>query len=339
MSSTLSKILLSTKLYKLSKTFAGNAHILAFHRIVNKQVPERLASPQSLEISSKSFEEILLFFMSKKYNFISIDDLHSGLANGSLSKKNIVVTFDDGYLDNFEVAYPILKKHNIPFTIYITTCFPDSLVVLWWYLLENHILQNDLVEIEVNGETTKYPTTNMIEKNNAYNQIADKIKYLDNQELVEVFSQFYSKPLSMTEELTMSWDNIIELGKDPLVTIGAHSVNHNVFNKLNDKELDFEYNESRRIIEEKTSKKVNHFAYPFGTVNEVGNREIDASKSTGYKTLVTTRYGNIFPEHKDFLFALPRIGIDPNDLQAQLEFVANGTIQFKKHKFNKVITY
>jgi peptidoglycan/xylan/chitin deacetylase (PgdA/CDA1 family) len=92
-----------------------------------------------------------------------------------------------------------------------------------------------------------------------------------------------------------------------LVTIGAHTKNHFSLAKLTQNELIDEIVDSKAIIESRLGISVKHFCYPFGGKKEAGVREFKLIKDLGFDTAVTTRFGNIFPEHSEHLTSLPRV--------------------------------
>jgi peptidoglycan/xylan/chitin deacetylase (PgdA/CDA1 family) len=80
---------------------------------------------------------------SKTHEFITFDMLHElSKAGQRLKKPFIIMTFDDGYRDNYEYALPIFEEMKIPFTVYITNSFPDKTAFFWWYILETILCQN-----------------------------------------------------------------------------------------------------------------------------------------------------------------------------------------------------
>jgi len=82
----------------------------------------------------------------------------------------------------------------------------------------------------------------------------------------------------------MSWDQIINISKDNLCTIGSHTKNHYALNRLLEVEIIDEIMESNKIIESKIGKKIEHFSYPFGSINEAAQREFNIIKKLGFKT-------------------------------------------------------
>src|SRR5450759_1609341 len=132
----LSPILNSWGIDNLTKPFfSGKGQILILHRVVQISARERIHNHLSLEISPEQLERIIGFFRRKDYDFISLDMLPVWLkTNRKTKKKFVIFTFDDGYKDNLNYAYPVFKKHNIPFTLYITSSFPDKKAIIWWYI-------------------------------------------------------------------------------------------------------------------------------------------------------------------------------------------------------------
>jgi peptidoglycan/xylan/chitin deacetylase (PgdA/CDA1 family) len=112
------------------------------------------------------------------------------------------------------------------------------------------------------------------------------------------------------DELCMTWDEIRELAADPLVTMGAHTVNHLMLGKANEATARAELATSREVIAAALGKPVDHFAYPYGGPDLVGRREFRIAADLGYKTAVTTRPGVLFPEHAAHLTALPRLSLN-----------------------------
>ena len=114
----------------------------------------------------------------------------------------------------------------------------------------------------------------------------------------------------MADQLCMNWDEITELDGDPLVTIGAHTVNHAMLSKASDEAVRREIEEGRRILETRLGRPVQHLAYPYGGRDLAGSREFAVARELGFKTAVTTRPGVLFPGHAAHLTALPRISLN-----------------------------
>src|SRR5438105_3082694 len=133
----LSPVLYYSQIHQLTKPiYSGLGQILMFHRVLPETDKLRIHNHKSLEVSPEYLENLIQFFKKENYRFVSLDDVMQRGSNSKAQKKFVVFTFDDGYVDNYTYAYPIFKKHNVPFTIYVATSLPDGNAVLWWYLLE-----------------------------------------------------------------------------------------------------------------------------------------------------------------------------------------------------------
>ena len=108
----------------------------------------------------------------------------------------------------------------------------------------------------------------------------------------------------------MSWSELANLAADPLVTIGAHTVNHPMLAKLAKETVRSEMDLSRSVIEAALAVRPQHLSYPFGDRSSAGIREFEIAAELGFKTAVTTRPGVLFPEHSQRMTALPRISLN-----------------------------
>ena len=129
-----------------TKYFSGIASIFMLHRVFPFE-KNKLFPNENMKVSPQFLENIIITLKSSGYSFISLDRLYEILEKGENVRKNIVFTLDDGYKDNYSIAYPIFKKYDIPFTIYVTTSFPERSAILWWYILEDLLLANEEIII------------------------------------------------------------------------------------------------------------------------------------------------------------------------------------------------
>lgn len=334
-----------TKVHKLLKPFlAGKGTILAFHRIsLNKREKQRIPICAKLEVSTDLLESMIQYFIQSGYQFLSLDEVYNRIVNGfeSSGKPFVSFTFDDGYLDNYELAYHILKKYEIPMTIYLTTSFPDREKTLWWYKLEDMILNSRTIEFEYNKKKYAFHAGTLEEKERNYHDIHNFISNAPQEELEKIYACLFDNYEFERDymSLLMSWEDVKKFSFDPLVTFGAHTVSHYNLRKLSPSDLEYELRTSKERIEEKINRDVDHFAYPFGTKSTAGRREFEAAASAGFKMATTTRGGNIFTGHKEHLYCLPRISVTWESLDnIEIETRLSGLFPFIRNRFNPVIT-
>jgi peptidoglycan/xylan/chitin deacetylase (PgdA/CDA1 family) len=276
------------KIYKLFHPSIGE--VLMLHRVVNES--SALEDNRLLGVTPEFLERTILAYKKKDYDMISLDELYEKIQNKKKYRRKFVCfTFDDGYIDNYTIAYPIFKKYNCPFAIYLTTDFPDGKALLWWYVLEDILLGNDYIKL---GDGSEYLCNTIELKNQAFKYIREKIFKLPNENIEEnlckLFSAYSFSFNEVLKENVLSWNQVTELSNDSICTIASHSVSHPVLTGLTEKELEQELADSKNIIEHYTKKKVMHFAYPYGDNNIQVEKAVG---KMGYKTAVIANGGEI----------------------------------------------
>jgi peptidoglycan/xylan/chitin deacetylase (PgdA/CDA1 family) len=258
---------------------------------------------------SPEYLKIFLQDHMKTHEFISLDELYL-LSKTKYSPKRpfFVMTFDDGYYDNYEYALPIFDQMKIPFTVYIANSFPDKTAFLWWYILEDIIQKNDYIEL---SDGNKFSCDTKEKKEELFLQLRSIVLKLNQENFKEEFKSLFCNYtfdyMSYNEKLCLSWNMIQEMSNNPYCTIAAHTMNHKTLNQLTDSELEFEILTGKKLLEEKTGKLVKHFAYPFGTRNEVGIREISFVKKCGFDTACYSFGGDLNRKNINNLCELPRV--------------------------------
>lgn len=282
------------------------ATIFTLHRVCP---PEKNNMPinEELRVAPEFLDSFLTMCLHHGYNFISMDELVRGLNLGKCAKKSLVISIDDGYKDIFTTAYPILKKHNIPFIFYISTSFPDKTAILWWYTIEELLMKNDTIVL-ADGKITH--CASLSEKQEVFNKLRRIIFRMGrdvNDKLPHLLDGYDLNLSRQNSNLLIDWENIIDMSKDELCTIGAHSDNHfglrfeTAENVLEDMLL------CKSKIENKTGQKVKHFSFPYGSVYSVGYRERLLAARAGFTTAVTTLSGACRSYHKYMFHSLPRV--------------------------------
>jgi peptidoglycan/xylan/chitin deacetylase (PgdA/CDA1 family) len=138
---------------------------------------------------SPGFLKNFLIERSKTHEFISLDTLFELSKTGKrLKRPFLVMTFDDGYRDNYEYALPIFDEMRIPFTVYVTNSFPDKKAFLWWYVLEDILQKNDTIVLP-DGNKCICDTKN--KKETEFLRLRTMILALNQEKLEEEFSKLF----------------------------------------------------------------------------------------------------------------------------------------------------
>ncbi|MFD2183132.1 polysaccharide deacetylase family protein [Rhodoplanes azumiensis] len=292
----------------------GVGAILMLHH-VRPARPDGFQPNRLLEITPDFLEHVVGRLGRTKVDFVSLDEVYRRLAERDFRRRFVAFTFDDGYRDNKDYAYPILKHHGIPFAVYVPTSFPDRLGELWWAALEAVIAQNDKIVLEMDGRDCRIDCATTAEKSEAFALLYCWLRRMptDAQMLDavrELTARYRVDSAAICDSLCMSWEEIRALADDPLVTIGAHTVNHVMLAKACDTVVRSEMKMGSAVLEAALGMAPRHLAYPYGDVTAAGPREFAIAAELGFKTAVTTRPGVLFPEHAETLTALPRISIN-----------------------------
>lgn len=307
---------------------AGWCSILTFHRVVegNPILP-------GIEINFKDFKNRIEYLRESDFDIISIDELNKILCEGVIPKrKKIVLTFDDGYIDNYNIVYPYLLEQQIPFTIYICNGLINKSIYIWWYLILSLYESENKVIIIDNRKVKLEPSNKSIIFKFLKSQNEDSLKSLLSNLGIDINQ---SNKL-FNEEIAMTWAQISKIAESEYVTIGAHTINHYSLKYLSDESSFDEMLLSKNEIEKHIKRKVFHFAYPFGSDNEVSERELVFAKEIGFETAVTTRESNL-NDYKDINFhSLSRIPINGNVTLDEFKLRINGTYGFLNKIINKL---
>jgi peptidoglycan/xylan/chitin deacetylase (PgdA/CDA1 family) len=298
----------------LKPLVGGVGAILTLHH-VRPPRPGSFQPNRLLEITPRFFNRVIEDLRRSDLDLVSVDEVRRRLFEGDFSRRFVCLTFDDGYRDTLQIAYPILKREGIPFTVYVATSFPDRLGELWWLALEAVIARNNRIGLDIEGRNQSFDCATVAEKCALYDELYWWLRARPTEtelrDVVRNLSACYGVDIaSFCKELCMGWEELAQLASDPLVTIGAHTVTHPMLAKLPEKSARSEIDLSRSVIEAALSKRPEHLAFPIGDRTSAGPREFAIAAELGFKTAVTTRPGVLFPDHRNHLTALPRISLN-----------------------------
>ncbi len=320
---------------------AGVGAILTLHH-VRPPRPDRFQPNRLLEVTPRFLTRVVRALRRSRLDFVSLDEMHRRMSEGDFSRRFVCLTFDDGYRDTLQWAYPILKDAAVPFAIYVPTSFPDRLGELWWLVLEAVIARNTRIGLVIDGRDRKFDCRTLGEKRTLYDELywwlRGRPSESEMREVIRSLAAFYHVDIAaFCDELCMTWPELARLAADPLVTIGAHTVNHPILAKLSKETARSEMDLSRSVIEAALSVRPRHLSYPFGDRTSAAAREFAVAAELGFKTAVTTRPGVLFPEHSQCLMALPRISLN-GDFQRirYLRVLLSGTATAMWNGFRRV---
>lgn len=301
----------------LRRWSGGLGAVLMLHH-VRDNFGDEFSPNAHLTVSPDHLENTLQFLRQQNVDIISMDEAVTRIATEQKSangKPFVAITFDDGYRDNAEIAAPILRQYDVPYTIFVATGLIDGTADLWWDGLEAIIRKQDRLLVKLSGVVEDIDCSNSDAKNRSY---ATLLEYLttelsekDQRRWVKELAILYKFDLeTLRKNEMLRWDELQQLAKDPLCTIGAHTIHHYALARLNDEQALSEVREGARILEAALGQKSKHFAYPYGYPAAAGKRDFELAAKLGFESAVTTRPGVLFADHKNHMTALPRISLN-----------------------------
>lgn len=271
-------------LRRLMRPFQGQACILMYHRILPHD--EITDDPTTVRNSVSTFRfEEQISFLAMNYCVVTLNELRIQEKKPDLMP--VVVTFDDGYKDNLVHALPILKKYNVPATIYVATSMTEGNGVVWWHESWRILQKLNRLEVEWKGKTLIWELRTFRQKRQCWFDLRCYFLELQREEQNELLSRMRNgKPPVDLSNLWLSWEDLKALSREPLITIGSHGHNHENLMCLSETDAREDIVKSKKLLEDHINKPVAHFCYPYGNVSE---REIRLVRETGFVTAVTTK--------------------------------------------------
>ena len=267
-----------------------------------------------LEITPEFLDRALHLVRDLGFDIVSLDEAIARTISGDSQRFFIALTFDDGYRDNVEHAWPVMAQHNAPWTMFVTPGFADRTAPLWWLVLEEAIRRLGRIEARWSNQIFTARTVTDAEKQLAFDQIYWRLRAGAEQDLLAVVGKLGQEagvdPAGMTDALCLDWAQLRALAGAPGITIGAHTMTHPMLAKHEADVARREMADSKARLEHELGLPIRHLAYPVGDPGSAGRREFAMAAELGFASAVTTRPGHVFAMHQRHLHALPRVSMN-----------------------------
>jgi len=240
--------------------------ILNYHRVCSS-----FKKNEYLGISAGIFEQHIRF-LKDNFKMVSMQDGLRLLHAGNSGKNYAAINLDDGYMDNYLYAYPILKKYNVPATIFLITDFIGKDHIFWWDRVFNAVFSiksgdadidmgTNIIYSKLNDISEKIKLANRINKILA-NKPADEI-----ERFVAALEKKFTSIKEITSCLMLGWKEIREMNQNG-ISFGSHTKTHSNLCLLKDSEALEELMDSKKVIEQNLRTENCAFCYPFGAFDE-----------------------------------------------------------------------
>jgi peptidoglycan/xylan/chitin deacetylase (PgdA/CDA1 family) len=215
----------------------------------------------------------------------------------------LVMTFDDGYRDNYTYASRLADELQVPITIFLVPGYIDNGRRFWW-MESAHLLAHARVkQASISGRT--YHLDRPHEREALAQAIDSRLRFAtsvgEREQFLDSVRMTLDVPTVITMEerdsLPLTWTEVQEMRKSPWISFGAHSMHHPILKRLADPaEVQYEVRESRATLEQRLERPVHTFAYPIGQPEHIGDLAVRAVQEAGYDWAVTTVEGFNTPQ-------------------------------------------
>ncbi len=263
-----------------------------------------------------------LLYLRRHYRILhleaALEELYTPRKDGSCPcdrRTPLVLTFDDGYSDNYTHAFALARELQVPITIFLIAGYIESGEYFWWREGERLVDRTQVDEVTIEGHI--YHLNQPDERKALAQAIDSRLRHAHSVAQREAFLAFARKVLAVPSSrvpqeeptLPLTWTQVREMEESGWVSFGAHTMHHPILAYLTDRaEVQCEVGECRTMLEQQLGHPVRAFAYPLGQLQHIGDKVLHAVQQAGYDWALTTMYGFNTPRSNPYL--LRRVEVD-----------------------------
>lgn len=266
---------------------APRLSILIFHRVL--PAPD----PMFPDLVDAARFDALVRLLARAFTVMPVGEGAAHLAAGTLPAGALAITFDDGYADNAEIALPILRRHGVRATFFVSTGFLDGGRMFNDSVIECvRAARSDTADLEELGLGRRSLATPQ-ERRRVVDELLPKVKYLgfeDRERFIETLARRLGTG-RLPDDLMMRSTQVGELHRAGM-EIGGHTVRHPILRVLPDDEAEREIAAGRERLQELIGAPVHVFAYPNGRpLQDYDARHVSIVRRLGFRAAVSTAAG------------------------------------------------
>lgn len=291
--------------------------VLAYHRVLPRAVEPGFSYDIELVSAWQDEFDWQVGYLAKHHEVITCHDLAAMIDDGRPIPRNaVLITFDDGYRDNHDVALPILQGHGVPAVVFVATGYMGSRETYWYDRLVHQMLTVAQAELPMPaGVPPLMVGGGEAQRRRAAHEALKHLKTLSDPARRDTLEN-WRVAMGAAEhdgfhgiDGPMDWTEVRALSEAG-IEIGSHSVTHPVLARVgDDAQLERELVDSKAEIEARTGRPVVSLAYPVGGPSAYSDRVIDVARRAGYRFGFTYEPGVIDPQRMD-PFRLRRLPVE-----------------------------
>lgn len=268
--------------------------------------------PNLFSCTGARFAEIVAF-LTQEFEMIGLDRLLELIDSGERPDRRYgMITFDDGYVDNYAVAYPVLQRAGCPAGFFLPTDFVGGVDVPWWDRIAWRVqhLGDGRLRIPGSDEPVEVRRSDLAGSIQRVLRVVKDTPAMPMSEKVAAIERQVSCPDIAQAGIFMTWEQAREM-QDHGMWFGSHTRSHRILAPLSEADQRLELAESRRLLEAGLGRPVEVLAYPVGGPNSYTQATVRIAAECGYRAAFTFIAGiNVAPASRRF--ELGRISIDDN---------------------------
>lgn len=303
--------------FRLGRLFphvGGRGLIFTLHH-VRPKVPQRFEPNEHLEVTPEFLDVTIRQCLAEGLVPVRLEDLPHLLADPNDRRRFVAFTLDDGYRNNAEHAAPVFRRHQVPYTIFVTSGFVRRTASLWWEVLA--LLTQRLPEfsLDIGSGVETFSCRTHGDRVQTFNAICRAVNsgLQDpvSTRLNDICTTHGMDTANLVADLVMTEAELRTLADhDPLASFGGHTITHPVLSRLDDQRLDHEIRQSMLDVAEMTGRQITTFAYPYGTSCAFDQRAFAAAARAGARIAVTTRPGVLTAASLEQPMAINRVSLN-----------------------------
>lgn len=280
--------------------------ILMYHRIIPfREAEHGLQAGMYVEPETFSMH---VQYLKNEFSVIPFSEAPSFTNDVNLKINNkpiCILTFDDGWLDFYKYAYPILVENNVPATVFLPTKYIGTKNRFWTDIIAGYIV-NVSKKQSVNSNSSNVVINKLNNISGDVNQKIEKaismLKDFREDRIEEIINEISDIPRfdrDRKERVFLNWDEAREMFASKLVTFGSHTDSHRILVHLTNNEIEEELqtSKSRLLLERVVNPSFIPFCYPNGNHDEnIVRKVVDA----GYHVATTTKNGWNYPKSSNY---------------------------------------
>jgi peptidoglycan/xylan/chitin deacetylase (PgdA/CDA1 family) len=269
---------------------------LIYHRVAELET-----DPHQLAVRPERFRQQLLH-LRDNFRILTPLQMQQSLDSGDVPEDGIVITFDDGYADNYLNMLPIVEELEVPVTVFVATDLLGTSREFWWDELERifhgnagHPARLEFIVPQGSIRTSTDTPEARREACDQFHAFMKRLKPAEREYCLDSLRKWAGTSAEgEASHRVLTNEELSRLSRSAFVTIGAHTCSHTALSVLSADEQVAEIAGSKRVLEQLTGRQVDFFSYPFGARNDYSAETPDLCRQAGFRGSYANFHGHIF---------------------------------------------